>query len=177
VSQLPGESVHAYNVRWTLEKDLVDELAGAEVYPDGTIHAEQLESIYIRSLLGSFSSRLLDLRAISGTLSQVMLTGARDTASDGSLPVGLHVLQKHAVKLDNDQTIASELRKLQSPRSTTRPFFRKSLPFAPQPRNIQRITHLDADPRFSEIEEENTAQAECCGQDLFFNLQTDGKVN
>jgi hypothetical protein len=176
VSQLPGESVHAYNVRWTLEKDLVDELAGAEVYPDGTIHAEQLESIYIRSLLGSFSSRLLDLRAISGTLSQVMLTGARDTASDGGLPVGLQLLQQHAVKLDNDQTIASELRKLQSPRSTTRPFFRKSLPFSPQPRNIQRITHLDADPRFSELEDENAAQSECC-QDLFFKLQTDGKVN
>jgi len=40
-----------------------------------------------------------------------MLTGARDTASDGGLPVGLQLLQQHAVKLDNDQIIASELRK------------------------------------------------------------------
>ena len=59
MSQFPGESVHAYNVRWNLEKDLVDELAGAEVYPDGGIQAVELESMYIRSLLGSFSSRLL----------------------------------------------------------------------------------------------------------------------
>jgi hypothetical protein len=92
--------------------------------------------MYIRSLLGSFSSRLLDLRAISETLSQVMPGGARETASDGGLSLGLKLLQKHAVKLDNDQTIASELRKSQSPRSTTRTFFRKSLPLSPQPRNF-----------------------------------------
>ena len=109
------ESVNSYNVRWNLEKDLLDKLAGAEVYPDGSIQAVELESMYIRSLLGSFSSRLLDLRAISETLSQVMPGGARETASDGGLSVGLQLLQKHAVKLDNDQIIASELRQLQSP--------------------------------------------------------------
>jgi hypothetical protein len=61
VSQNPGESVHAYNVRWNLEGDLVDELAVADMYPAGSVHAEELESMYIRILAGSFSSRLLDL--------------------------------------------------------------------------------------------------------------------
>jgi hypothetical protein len=61
VSQNPGESVHAYNVRWNLERDLVDELAVADMYPAGSVHAEELESLYIRSLAGSLSSRLLDL--------------------------------------------------------------------------------------------------------------------
>jgi hypothetical protein len=156
VSQFPGESVHAYNARWNLEKDLVDELTGAEVYPDGSIQAVELESMYIHSLLGSFSSRLLDLRSISETLIQVMSGRAREMVSDGGLSVGLQLLQKHTVKLDNDQTIVSELRKLQSPRSTTRTFFRKSLPFSPQPRNFQRITNLGVDPRFSELEDEHT---------------------
>jgi hypothetical protein len=132
VSQTPGESVHAHNVRWNLERDLVDELAGAEVYPAGSVHAEELENIYVRSLLGSFSSRLLDLRSIGNTLSQAMSGEARDTASDGGVSIGLQLLQKHAVKLDNDQIIASELRKLQSPRATTRTFPRKSFSFSSQ---------------------------------------------
>jgi len=176
ISQNPGESVHGYNVRWNLERDLVDELAGAEVYPAGSVQAEELENRYVRSLLGSFSSRLLDLRSIGNTLSQVMPGEVRDTASDGGVSIGLQLLQKHAVKLDNDQIIASELRKLQSPRATTRTFPRKSFSFSPQPRNFQRITHLGADSRFSELEDENAAQSQCC-QDLFFKLQTDGKVN
>jgi hypothetical protein len=103
--------VHGYNVRWNLERDLVDELAGAEVYPAGSVQAEELENRYVRSLLGSFSSRLLDLRSIGNTLSQVMPGEVRDTASDGGVSIGLQLLQKHAVKLDNDQIIASELRK------------------------------------------------------------------
>jgi len=176
VSQNPGESVHAYNVRWNLERDLVDELAVADMYPAGSVHAEELESLYIRSLAGSFSSRLLDLRAIGGTLSQIVPPGARNTDSDSGLSVGLQLLQKHAVKLDNDQIIASELRKLQSPRATTRTFPRKPFSFSPQPRNFQRITHLGADSRFSELEDENAADSQCC-QDLFFKLQTEGKVN
>ena len=77
VSQNLGESVHTYNVRWNLERDLVDELAVAEVYPAGTVHAMELESMYIRSLAGSFSSRLLELRAIGGTLSQIIPGEAR----------------------------------------------------------------------------------------------------
>ncbi len=67
VSQNPGESVNAYNVRWNLERDLVDELAVADMYPAGSVHGEELESMYILSLAGSFSSRLLDLRTIGGT--------------------------------------------------------------------------------------------------------------
>jgi hypothetical protein len=35
---------------------------------------------------------------------------------------------------------------------------------------------LGADSRFSELEDENAAQSLCC-QDLFFKLQTEGKVN
>jgi hypothetical protein len=89
------------------------------MYPAGSVHAEELESMYIRSLSGSFSSRLLDLRAIGGTLSQIVPGRARTTDSDGGLSVGLQLLQQHAVKLDNDQIIASELRQLQSPRATT----------------------------------------------------------
>ncbi len=77
VSQNPGESVHAYNVRWNLERDLVDELAVADMYPAGSVHPEELESMYIRRLAGSFSCRLLDLRAIGGTLSQIVPRGAR----------------------------------------------------------------------------------------------------
>ncbi len=106
VSQNPGESVYAYNVRWNLERDLVDELAVAHMYPAGSVHAEELESMYIRSLVGSFSCRLLDLRAIGGNLSQIVPRGARTTDSDGGLSVGLQLLQQHAVKLDNDQIIA-----------------------------------------------------------------------
>ncbi len=89
-----GKPGNAGPGRWNLERNLVDELAVADVYPAGSIHAVVLESMYIRSLTGSFSSRLLDLRAIGGTSSQIAPAGARDTASDG--------------KLDNDQTIASE---------------------------------------------------------------------
>ncbi len=84
VSQNPGEWVHTYNVRWNLERDLVDELDVVDMYPAGSVHAEELESMYIRILSGSFRSRLLDLCVI-----------------------------------DNDQVIASELRKLQCPRVTT----------------------------------------------------------
>ncbi len=92
VSQNPGESVHAYNVRWNLERDLVDELSVADMYPAGSVHAEDLEIMYIRSLAGSFSSRLLVLRAIGGTLSQIVPGGARTTDSDGGLSVGLQLL-------------------------------------------------------------------------------------
>ncbi len=124
MSQNPGESVHAYNVRWNLERDLVDEMTVADMYPAGSVHAEELESMYIHGLTGSFSSRLLDLRAIGGTLSQIVPGGARTADSDGGLSVGLQLLQQHAVKLDTDQIIASELRQLQSPlqspRATTR---------------------------------------------------------
>ncbi len=67
--------------------------------------------MYICILAESFNSILLDLREIGDTLSQVMSGGARETTSDGSLSVGLQLLQKHAVKLDNDQTMTSELRK------------------------------------------------------------------
>jgi hypothetical protein len=35
---------------------------------------------------------------------------------------------------------------------------------------------LGADSRFSELEYENAADSQCC-QDLFFKLQTEGKVN
>jgi hypothetical protein len=175
VSQNPGESVHAYNVRWNLERDLVDELAVAEVYPAGTVHAMELESMYIRSLAGSFSSRLLELRAIGGTLSQIIPGEARNTASDGGLSIGLQLLQKHAVKLDNDQLIASELRKLQTPHAT-RTYPRRSFPFSSTRHTTQRITHLGAASRFSEIEDENAEQSQFC-QDLFFKLQTEGKVN
>ncbi len=114
VSQNPGESVHAYNFHWNLERDLVDEL--------------RMKS------------------------------------------------KENEVKLDNDQIIASELRKLQSPRATTRTSPWKSFPFSPQPRNFQRITHLGVDSRFSELEDETVAQSPCC-QDLSFKFQTDGKIN
>jgi hypothetical protein len=130
--------------------------------------------MYVRSLLGPFSSKLTDLRAIRGTLIQVV-GGTRDTASEGCVSLGLTLLQKHAVQLDNDQLVASELRKLQSPHAT-RTYPRKSFPFPSQRRNQQRITHLDAASRFSELEEEDADQSLCC-QDLFFKLQTDGKVN
>ncbi len=86
--QNPGESVYAYNVRWNLERDLVDELAVVDMYPSGSVHAEELEVMYIRNLAGSFSSRLLDLREIGGTLSQIVPPGARNTDSDGGLSVG-----------------------------------------------------------------------------------------
>jgi hypothetical protein len=112
--------VHAYNVRWNLERDLVDELAVADMYPAGIVHAEELESKYIHSLAGSFSSRLLDLCTIGGTLNQIVPGGARTTDSDGGLSVGLQLLQQHAVKLDNDQIIVSELRQLQSPLQSPR---------------------------------------------------------
>ncbi len=59
VSQNPGESVHAYNVRWNLERDLVDELVIADVYPAGSVHVEELENLNIRSLAGSLSSLLV----------------------------------------------------------------------------------------------------------------------
>jgi hypothetical protein len=115
--------VDAYNVRWNLERDLVDELVVADMYTVGSVHTEELESTYIRILAGSFSSRLLVLRVIGGTLSQIVPGGARTSDSDGGLSVGLQLLQQHAVKLDNDQIIASELRQvqspLQSPRATT----------------------------------------------------------
>jgi hypothetical protein len=71
-------SVYAYNVRWNLERDLVDELAVADMYPTGSVHAEELESMYILSLAGSFSSRLLDLRSIGGTLRQIVPDGAHN---------------------------------------------------------------------------------------------------
>ena len=174
LAQDPGERVHAYNIRWNLERELVDELAGAELYPTGTVHEEELENMYVRSLLGPFSSKLTDLRAIRGTLIQVV-GGTRDTASEGCVSLGLTLLQKHAVQLDNDQLVASELRKLQSPHAT-RTYPRKSFPFPSQRRNHQRITHLDAASRFSELEEEEADQSLSC-QDLFFKLQTDGKVN
>jgi hypothetical protein len=86
------------------------------------------------------------------------------------------VPSKHVVKLDNDQISTFELRKLQSPRTTTCTFPRKSFSFSPQPRNFQRITHLGVDSCFSELEDENAAQSQCC-QDLFFKFHTEVKVN
>jgi hypothetical protein len=52
--------------------------------------------MYVRSLLGPFSSKLTDLRAIRGTLIQVV-GGTRDTASEGCVSIGLSLLQKHTV--------------------------------------------------------------------------------
>ncbi len=112
--------MHAYNVLWNLERDLVDELVDADMYTAGSVHTEELESTYIRILAGSFSSRLLVLRVIGGTLSQIVPGGARTSDSDGGLSVGLQLLQHHAVKLDNDQIIASELRQVQSPLQSPR---------------------------------------------------------
>jgi hypothetical protein len=91
VSQHPGESVHAYNVRWNLERDLVDDLDVADLYPTGSVHAEELENMYILNLSGSLSSRLLHLLTIGGTLSQIVPGGARTTDSDGGLSVGLQL--------------------------------------------------------------------------------------
>ena len=178
LAQEPGERVHMYNVRWNLERELVDELAGAELYPVGSIHEEELENMYVRSLLNTFSSKLTDFRAIRGTLLQAG-GDTRDTASEGGVSLGLTLLQNHAVQLDNAQFVASELRKWKSPHATTqatRTYPRKSFPFPSQRRNPQRITHLEAASRFSELEEEGADQSLCC-QDLFFKLQTDGKVN
>ncbi len=79
------------------------------MYPTGSVHVEELENMYILSLSGSFSSRLLDLRTIGGTLSQIVPGGVRTTDSEGGLSVGLYLLQQYVVKLDNDQIIASEL--------------------------------------------------------------------
>ncbi len=76
--------------------------------PVGSVLAEDLESMYIQSLSDSFSSRLLDLHTIGGTLSQIVPGGARTTDSDGGLSVGLQLLQQYVVKLDNDQIIVSE---------------------------------------------------------------------
>jgi hypothetical protein len=89
VSENPGESVHVYNVRWNLERDLVDELAVADLYPAGSLHVEDLESMHIHRLSGSLSSRLFDLRVIGGTLRQIVPGGAWTTDSDGGLSVGL----------------------------------------------------------------------------------------
>ena len=47
-----------------------------EVYPTGSIHVVELESMYIHSLSGSFSSRILDLHTIGGTFSQIVPTGS-----------------------------------------------------------------------------------------------------
>ena len=158
LSQNPGERMHTYNIRWNLERDMVDELAVAELYPAGSVHEEELENTYIRSLVGPLSSKLYDLRAIQGTSKQVM-EGARDTASGCSLSLGLQILQQHAVRLDNEQLIASELRKLQSPHAT-RTYPRRSFLFSSQRRTTQRITHLGAASSFSEIEDENTEQSQ-----------------
>ena len=119
MSKNPGESVQTFNVRWNLERDLVDELTVVDMYPDGSVHVEELQSMYIHSLSGSFRSRLLDLRTIGGTFSKIVPGGARTTDSDDGLSIGLQFLQHHTVKLDNDQIIVSELRQLQSPRCTT----------------------------------------------------------
>ena len=83
-------------IYWNLERELVDELAGAELYPTGTVHEEELENMYVRSPLGPFSTKLTDLRAIRGTLIQVV-GGTRDTASEGCVSIGLSLLQKHTV--------------------------------------------------------------------------------
>ena len=84
--------------------------------------------MYIHSLIGPFSSKLTDLHVIRGTLNQVV-GGTRDTASEGCVSLGLKLLQQHAVKLDNDQPVASELRK--------------------------SLTHLGDASRVSELEDEN----------------------
>jgi hypothetical protein len=60
------------------------------------------------------------LVTIRGPLSQIVPRGTRTTDSDGGLSVGLQLLQQHAVKLDNDQIIASELSQLQSPLQSPR---------------------------------------------------------
>ena len=91
MSQNPGERVHAYNIRWNLERDLVDVLAVAELYPAGSVHEQELENTYFRSLVGPLSSKLYDLRTIQGTLRQVM-GNAQDTVSGGSLSLGLQIL-------------------------------------------------------------------------------------
>ena len=131
VSQNPGERVHAYNIRWNLERELVDELT--ELYPAGTVHEEELENMYVRSLLGPFSSKLTDLRAIRGTLNQVVGC-TRDTTSEGCVSLGLKLLQKHAVQIDNDHLVASELRK--------------------------SLTHLGDTSRFSELADEHAEDHE-----------------
>ncbi len=52
LTQDPGERVHAYNLRWNFERDLVDELTVTELYPVGSVHEEELENMYIHSLTG-----------------------------------------------------------------------------------------------------------------------------
>ena len=148
LTQNPGESVHGYNVRWNLEREIVDELALVEVYAVGSIHEVELENMYIHNLTGSFESKLLDLRRF----------------------------QKHVVKSDNEQIIASEIHKINSPR-VIHTWSRKSFTFTTQSRDTpQRITHLGVSSRCSEFEDDETGQTHLC-QDLFVKLQTDGKVN
>jgi hypothetical protein len=146
--------MHACNVHWNLERDLVDELTVTEAYPAGSVHTVDLESMYIRRLAGSFSSRLLDLHTIGGTLSQIVPCSQTWQWSD------------HCVW---DQEITNLVLLLvislgnRSPSRLSLEIFNGS--------HIWVCTHV-----FTELEDENVVQSQCC-QDLFFKLQTDDKVN
>ena len=52
MTQDPGERVHACNVHWNFERDLVDELTVTELYPAGSVHEKEFENMYIHSLVG-----------------------------------------------------------------------------------------------------------------------------
>ena len=57
---------------WGSKSGRSTDLPSFELYPAGTIHEEELENMYIHSLIGPFSSKLTDLHVIRGTLNQVV---------------------------------------------------------------------------------------------------------
>jgi hypothetical protein len=69
--QRSGESVYQCNHRWNLEKELLDELASANMYAPGT-YSCLLEDIYIRSLLLPLGNKLRDLKAVGTTLLKIL---------------------------------------------------------------------------------------------------------
>ncbi len=69
--QRSGETVYQYNHHWNLEKELLDQLASANMYESGT-YSYLLEDIYIRSLLLPLGNKLRDLKSVGTTLVKIL---------------------------------------------------------------------------------------------------------
>ena len=157
--QRPGESVYQYNHRWNLEKELLDELASANMYAPGT-YSCLLEDIYIRSLLLPLGNKLRDLKAVGTTLLKILpnLRGAQDPGHEEEvkLPLEIKFLQEHAVEIEKDQLVSLELHRLETGTSrlisSRKTIISPSPSFARSTSSHPRVHNLSAPARITELE-------------------------
>ena len=147
--QRSGETVYQYNHRWNLEKELLDELVSANMYEPGT-YSCWFEDIYIRSVLLPLGNKLRDLKTVGTTLLKILpsLRDAQDPGYEEEVKLSLEIkfLKKHAVEIEKDQLVSSELYRLET--GTSRLIFSRKVITSP---SLSFVRSTSSSPRVNNL--------------------------